>query len=50
MKRKAKADLKTVDPAVLKQILGGIQPREGKDKRRKLTIIAQPSFNSFFHS
>jgi hypothetical protein len=48
MKRKTK--LKTVDPAVLKKILGGIQPVEGRDKKKKVAVIAQPAFNSFFHS
>lgn len=47
MKRKASA--KPVDPAVLKKILGGIHPVEGKDKK-KVAVITQPAFNSHFHS
>ena len=47
---KRKASVKPVDPAVLKKILGGIQPIEGKDKKKKVAVIAQPAFNSHFHS
>ncbi len=47
---KRKTHLKTVDPAVLKKILGGIRPVEGRDRDENVTVIAQPAFSSFFHS
>jgi hypothetical protein len=40
-------NLKTIDPAVLEEILGGAQV-VGDDKR--ITVIAQVPFSSFFHS
>jgi hypothetical protein len=50
MKRKANLkteNLKTINPAVLEEILGGAQVA-GDDKRT--TVIAQVPFGSFFHS
>ena len=41
-------NLKTIDPAVLEEILGGAQLTGGDDKRT--TVIAQAPFSSFFHS
>ncbi len=41
-------NLKTIDPAVLEEILGGAQLTGGDDKRN--IVIAQASFSSFFHS
>lgn len=46
---KRKASVKPVNPAVLKKILGGVQPVEGKGKK-KVAVITQPAFNSHFHS
>jgi hypothetical protein len=43
---KSKDDLKTIDPAVLEKILGGVQP--GADKN--VAVIPQGAFRSFFHS
>lgn len=51
MKRKKdlkKEPLKTIDPAVLEEILGGVQPDGGDGK--SVAIIQQEPFNSFFHS
>ena len=51
MKRKGdlkKEPLKTIDPAVLEEILGGVQPAGGDGKN--VFVIRQESFNSFFHS
>ncbi|HSF42933.1 MAG TPA: hypothetical protein VLT87_24235 [Thermoanaerobaculia bacterium] len=39
-------DLKTIDPAVLEEILGGVSPSDGKTD----TVIPQAPFGSFFHS
>ena len=44
---KRKASVKPVDPAVLKKILGGVQPI---GKKKKIAVITQPAFNSHFHS
>jgi hypothetical protein len=51
MKRKASQKVneqKTIDPAVLENILGGAQPDIGD--ATKATVISQPSFGSFYHS
>ena len=51
MKRKndlKKESLKMIDPAVLEQILGSVQPH-GSDGKN-VAVIRQESFNSFFHS
>jgi hypothetical protein len=45
---KSKEDLKTIDPAVLAKVLGGVQPASDRDK--KAVVIAQPPFASHFHS
>jgi hypothetical protein len=45
---KSKDDLKTIDPAVLEKILGGVQPGGASDK--SVAVIPQGSFSSFFHS
>jgi hypothetical protein len=45
---KGKEQLKTIDPAVLDKVLGGLQLRDSSD--RKAVVIAQSAFNSFFHS
>lgn len=38
---------KTIDPAMLQKILGGVPPGE---ENKEGTIIPQEPFNSFFHS
>jgi hypothetical protein len=43
-----KEPLKTIDPAVLEEILGSVQPH-GSDGK-SVAVIRQESFNSFFHS
>ena len=51
MKRKnnPKAEIaKTIDPAVLEEILGGAQVVD--ERARINTVIAQAPFSSFFHS
>ncbi len=45
---KSKDDLKTIDPAVLEKILGGVQPSGASDKN--VAVIPQGAFGSFFHS
>jgi hypothetical protein len=45
---KSKEDLKTIDPAILAKVLGGVQPAGDRDK--KTVVIAQPPFASHFHS
>lgn len=45
---KSKDDLKTIDPAMLEKILGGVQPGVASDKM--VAVIPQGSFSSFFHS
>jgi hypothetical protein len=45
---KSKDDLKTIDPAVLEKILGGVQPGDASGKN--VAVIPQGSFTSFFHS
>ena len=39
---------KTIDPAVLEEILGGVEA--GKSDEEEPPIIRQPPFNSFYHS
>ena len=39
---------KTIDPAVLEAILGGL--KAGPAGEEEPTIIPQPPFNSFYHS
>lgn len=43
-----KESLKTINPAVLEEILGSVQPhgRDGKN----VAVIPQESFHSHFHS
>jgi hypothetical protein len=51
MKRKKdlnKEPLKTIDPAVLEEILGSVQLDGGDGKR--VAVIPQGSFHSHFHS
>lgn len=51
MKRKGnlkKESLKTIDPAVLEEILGGAQAAGGDEKN--VAVIRQEAFSSFFHS
>jgi hypothetical protein len=51
MKRKndlKKEPLKMIDPAMLEEILGSIQPH-GSDEK-SVAVIRQKSFHSFFHS
>ena len=51
MKRKGdlkKEPLKTIDPAVLEEILGGVQTAAGDGKN--VYVIRQEAFSSFFHS
>ena len=43
-----KEPLKTIDPAVLEEILGSVQSDGGDGK--SVAVIRQESFNSFFHS
>jgi hypothetical protein len=40
-------DLKTIDPAVLEEILGGV-PLSGDGKNA--AVLPQPPFDSFYHS
>lgn len=50
MKRKKNQkpeNTKTIDPALLDEILGGTQVSDGGTKT---VVIEQPSFKSFFHS
>ncbi|HEV7503905.1 MAG TPA: hypothetical protein VGS07_03240 [Thermoanaerobaculia bacterium] len=52
MKRKndlKKESLKMIDPAVLEQILGSVQPHGGGDGK-SVAVIPQASFHSHFHS
>jgi hypothetical protein len=51
MKRKnnlKKQSLKMIDPAVLEEILGSVQPHGGDGKN--VAVIPQASFHSHFHS
>jgi hypothetical protein len=45
---KSKEDLKTIDPAALAKVLGGVQPAGDRDK--SAVVIPQPPFASHFHS
>lgn len=45
---KRKDNPQKIDPAVLHKILGGVQLVEDKDK--KVAVISQDPFASFYHS
>jgi hypothetical protein len=47
-KEHLKSIAKTIDPAVLDKVLGGLQIGDSNEK--KAVVIAQAAFHSFFHS